>query len=453
MSKLLTLTLLAGLIAPLSACQKKASAPEAQIVVEYSDYEDYEYWKKEREEEATEQPFKPALLQVSGTGKVKAAPDVAVITGTIKATDDFDHRVVDQTAIVMNKVQDIIAGQDIRLSFTRIAATEERDPICLRANQEAQFRHNQIVSDNYHNARILRDKNTKEKPRPPKSRIAQKVCPVTHIDGYVSFTAWVRPVELAGDILNDFTDAGVTSVQLYGYDFSDYDALYKDASALAVKNAKAKAQMVAKTAGTKLTTLEQFYVDPPQRVSRFGPQAMIISNHGNRNVAAGRYRSTQEPVLGAPPQLSRAYSHYESDEVIVTGSRAPSDRFNSAASSGGSRQYRTITEPVTVQEASTELVTIPAQYETVYENGVARRVVKRPATTQERTIPAVTKMVTRRVPVNSPQQSTGPTFAGAANNALRMTLLAGPQTVSVNATLGYLYETPLNGVVIVDPDS
>lgn len=402
MNKLLTAALLSALIAPLSACQK-SSAPKAQIIVEYHDYEDYEVWKKEREEDALALPFKPALLTVNGIGKVKAAPDVAVITGTIKATDDFDHRVVDEAAQVMNEVQNIIAGQDIRLSFTRIAASEQRDPKCLRANQEARFRHNQIIQDNRHNARVKRDKDTKLKPRPPKPRIAQKVCPVTHIDGYVSFTAWVRPVELAGDILNDFTTAGVTSVQLYGYDFSDYDALYQQASAMAVENAKAKAKLAAKTAGTKLTTLEQFYVDPPQRVSRFGPQAMIISNHGNRSVAAGRYRSTQEPVLairaeniGALPSPmlaeSRAYGDYEADEIVVTASRqrAPSDRFNSSNASGG------------------------------------------------------------QTPKPAPVQNNAPTFAGNANNALRMTLLAGPQTVSVNATLGYLYETPLNGVVILD---
>ena len=99
-------------------------------------------------------------------------------------------------------------------------------------------------------------------------------------------------------------------------------------------------------------------------------------------------------------------------------------------------QYETVSEPVVVQEASTELVTIPATYETVTETivtqeastelvtippvynsdgtvlkpamtqeraipavtkTVARRVVKTPASTQERTIPAVTKMETRRV--------------------------------------------------------
>lgn len=472
MSKLTATLIALSLLAPLSACQQAKGPDNATIIVDYDDYEDYEYWKKERAEDAKAQPFKPALLEVTGTGTVKATPDIAVITGTIKATGDYDHRVVDETAIITNKIQEIIAGQDVRLSFTRINASEQRDPACLRHNAEARARHNQIRSDNWYNKRLLQNKDSKEKPRKDKARIAEKVCPVTHIDGYVAFTAWVRPVEMAGDILNDFTEAGVTTVDLYGYDFSDYDALYKQASAMAVKNAKAKALMAAKTAGTQLTTLEQFYVDAPQRVSRFGPQAMVISNHGNRHVAAGRYRNTQESVLtgggwsgpapqavispAPPPQPAPIYSEglfdTAADEVVVTGSRRHSDRFNSSGSAGSGGQYRTVTETIVVQEASTELVSIPTTFETVYENGIARRVVKTPASTVERMIPAVTKSVTRRVPINAPAQSSGPTYVGHANNALRMTLLAGPQTVQVNATLGYLYETPLNGKVIIDED-
>jgi len=53
-------------------------------------------------------------------------------------------------------------------------------------------------------------------------------------------------------------------------------------------------------------------------------------------------------------------------------------------------QYETVQEPVVVQEASTELVTIPPVYNT---DGT----VAVPASTQERVVPSVTKMETRRV--------------------------------------------------------
>ena len=422
MNKHLALTVALAAFIPLAACQRPSS-DDAQIIVAFEDYEDYEDWKKERAEDAINEPFKPAILQVSGTGKVKATPDVAVITGTIKIKANAEFKAVDKTATVTRAMQDAIDGKDIRLSFTRVDSSEERDPICLRHNNEARARHNQIVQDNYYNKRLLRDKNTKLKPRPAKARIAQKDCPVTHIDAYVGFTAWVRPTAMAGDILNDFTDAGVTTVNLYGYDFSDYDALYKEAGSKAVENAKAKAKMVAKTAGTKLTTLEQFSVDPPKRTSRYGPQAMIISNHGNRFVAAGQYSSTQDKVLspgfsqfsydGMKQALSAKRSSRNSDEVVVSGVRLnskPKDRFNSIRS----------------------------------EN------LGRP--TGETAAQALRRVTGARFTEDTLFNPNQPTYAGNANNALKMTLLAGPQTVTVNASLGYLYETPLNGVIITEPE-
>ena len=70
-----------------------------------------------------------------------------------------------------------------------------------------------------------------------------------------------------------------------------------------------------------------------------------------------------------------------------------------------------------------------------------RRRVKTPASTQERVVPAITKLVAR-----SGAEQTGNT------NALSISLLSGPQTISATANLSYTYETPLNGQVIVEPE-
>jgi len=87
-------------------------------------------------------------------------------------------------------------------------------------------------------------------------------------------------------------------------------------------------------------------------------------------------------------------------------------------------EYETVTETVVVQEASTELVTIPQSFETVMDTivvqpqyvaadgsivppvtqEISRRVVKTPASTQERVIPAATKTVSRRV-VKTPRST------------------------------------------------
>ena len=43
--------------------------------------------------------------------------------------------------------------------------------------------------------------------------------------------------------------------------------------------------------------------------------------------------------------------------------------------------------------------------------------------------------------------------ADGQTNALSISLLSGPQTISAAAQLGYSYATPLDGKIIVDPDA
>ena len=307
-------------------------------------------------------------------------------------------------------------------------------------NIDAQNRFSEIVSDNEYNLRIKRQIergiNTSSKPREPKLRIAKKLCPVLNSEVRINFVARVPSGE-APNIINMLTEVGVEDVNLFGYDFEDYDTLYKEAAAKAVTDAGGKAELIAARAGTKLTEITDFTVDPPNRVSRFGPQAMIITNHANRNVAPGQYNES----------LALVNSGVEYVTIPPV--------------------FETYAEPIVVQEASTELVTIPATYETVQETvvvqpaysnpdgstvpavtkQVSRRVVRTPASTQERVIPAVTKMETRRrikTPASTVERVI-PAFGGA-NNALKMSL-AGKRTITVKAALTYSYITPIDGTL------
>lgn len=234
----------------------------------------------------------------------------------------------------------------------------------------------------------------------------------------------VSPASEAGDVLKAFGDAKVSSARLYGYDFSDYDALYQQAAEKAVKAARKKAEMITRVAQTELGEIKSFRVNGPARTGRFGPQPSIVNRHKS---ARSGYTAG-----GSPPI------------------------------------FETVSETVVVQDTSTELVTIPATYETVTETVVvqpeyrdgdgnfvpavtkqqSRRVVRTPASTQERTIPAVSKQQTRRV-------IKGPAGASSAvpnlqSNALQMSLLSGPQTISVAAYLSYDYKTPIDGTVVPD---
>ena len=301
----------------------------------YQDMQAHNNWAYRKNNEAKAVPFEGRPIQVSGVGRVKASPDIAVITGLIKTTAQTDDEAVDEAAKIVNLAQQGLDGQAEGLNFTQISTIEKRDEDCQKYNVEVRNRHSEIVTDNQFNANIKsqieRGINTASKPRAPKTRLKTKLCPVLNSEARIGFAARV-PANQAAGVINMLTDAGVESVDLYGYDFEDYDALYKQAAAKAVTDARGKAELIARRAGTQLTEITNFTVDAPQRVTRFGPQAMIISNHANRNVAAGRYNNT-----GA---------------VLTAGARYVTIP----------PVFETVSETVVVQEASTELVTIPATF-------------------------------------------------------------------------------------------
>ena len=308
----------------------------------------------------------------------------------------------------------------------------------------------------------------------PKKPLPGKVCNVTHVTGQLTFTARINPTEKAPDFMNQFTQAGVTDVSLYGYDFSDYDALYQKAAEQAVENARRKATLIAERAGSKLKKVKTFSVSQPTRFGRFGPQSRAV-------VSQPRYANT----ISIPPEFETL-----TETVVV---QPQSVEYVTAPPT-----FETVTETVVVQEASTELITIPATYKNVTETIVlqpqyeyngqvipaiteqftrrvvdtpartaervapavtkqeTRRVIKTPASTQERVIPAVTKTISRRV-IKTPARTIAQPNANGGrvqgdqlgqSNALRTSVLSGPQTVEVSALLVFDYETALDDILL-----
>jgi len=450
------------------------SLETSSVSLNVDEVEDFLDWREEQEEVEIE-PFKAKPVFVTGTGTVRATPDIAVVTGRIKTTAEVDRIAMDEAATVINKVQDVIAGKNVDISFTNLSSVEKRDDDCLAGNRIAQQRHRDIQNDKWFNQRQMNiDKDKRQKLRAEKSRIPEKVCAVTHVESYIGFTAWIRPSNEVSDYLTAFTEAGVETVNLYGFDFSNYDALYKEAAEKAVANARQKAELSASGAGTKLTTIESFRVSGTERRRRYGQQAMLISPHGNRSTTPQQRIAFSDRVIhsqatsrrnngglftSAVPAPLASMSCWDGSMVFNSGQcpaqpvmqAMPGSRGYGAGFTGASNDM------IVVQEASTEFVSIPATYETVTETVVAqeasteyvnvngrmvervipavtrqesRRVVKTPASTVERMIPAVTKQVTRR-----------------QSNALTESMLSGSKTIRVTATLAYNYETPLDGVI------
>jgi len=434
---------------PLLGCEVRSGNQSEYATVRQMTHQDvqaHNYWVSQKKRRVEPKPFEGRPITVSGQGRVKAMPDIAVITGLITKKAEADDIAVSGAADIINSVQQALVSTNADLNFTQISAIENRDDDCQKDNLEALNRFNAIVADNQYNAQIKRQRdqgiNTSKKPRAPQTRIAQKLCPVLDTEARIGFALRIKPASKAADIISALTDAGVESVDLYGYDYDDYDALYKQAATKAVKDARAKAEMIARRAGTPLTEITNFSVDLPDRTARFGPQAMIISNHGNRNVAAGSYNTSETLVVGS------AGATYDYIPPV----------------------FETVTETVVVQEASTELVTIPATYDTVTETVVVqpqyvrgdgtiepavtkqvlRRVVKTPASTTERVIPAVTKQATRRIIKTPARAIEKQALPDNTSNALKMSL-AGARTITVSAQLTYAYETPIDGTLPQKP--
>jgi len=410
----------------LAAC----SAPQAELTeddispIDYNKMQAFNVWLEEQKKLEPSNAFKAKPMQVSGKGRVRAVPDIAVIAGVIISEADQDDTAIDAAAKIINAVQAAVKTQNVELNFTQIQTTEKRDNGCLARNQKALAHHSVIISDNQYNANIKRrleqGLDIKIKPRKAKPRLDTEVCPVTHIEANLRFTARVKPAHEAGNIINDFTAAGVNKVDLFGYDFSDYDALYKEASTKAVKDAKLKAERVAKIAGTTLTEIVSFHVDGPQRTKRVGEQAMIITSHQNRNTGVQGSAGFQDRVVTSGNSGFRTTSAPTRGQFTV---------FN-----GVSNQVVQSTETIVNQTGEILCrVQIPAQYKTITRNGKTERILVAPA--REEWKPESEALNAGSLNANS-------------TNALKMSLQAGQRTITVNAYLGYRYETPIDGSVV-----
>jgi len=124
--------------------------------------------------------------------------------------------------------------------------------------------------------RETRLENLTESIKEVEPRLPQKSCTVLSVKANLRFTARIHPAERAPEFMNAFTQAGVTKVNLFGYDFSDYDTVYQKAAENAVQNAREKAELIAQKSGTKLKKVQSFSVSQPTRFGRFGPQSKTV---------------------------------------------------------------------------------------------------------------------------------------------------------------------------------
>lgn len=390
-----------GTLTALTACSARPDADRLSIAL--GDVDDYQAFLDARGNIEAPAPFEPEPLSVSAVGKVQARPDIAVITARITARDKNESRAVNEMGEIINAVQSALKGRDIETGFTAVQSIREFDEACRDENRFAQRRQDEIRRDYYFNKRLDERGDKETKRRDPKARVPQIVCFAQTLKVSTQMVIRIKPADAAGEVLRALSDAGAQDAQLYGYDFTNYDALYQQAAVTAVKQAKIKAETIARTAGGVLGEIESFFVDAPAQTGRFGPQPSIIRN-ANRHVAPhgsvlDRHLSKQNNAPRLAAQKNR-YANTLSDEVPAAATRRLEKSFAAPA-------------PIAV-----DLSFVGA-------------------------VPPNRKILLGSQNKIEPQANIG-------TNALSISLLSGPQTIEVRARLSYSYDTPLNGKIITD---
>ena len=175
-------------------------------------------------------------LSVTGIGEVRVFPDQFVLTGAVIQQKDTVREAMNAVADIVNAVQTKAAakanltGQEF--NFVTVNTVGVKDPECLLFNQEAD-RTNNTLQDG-------------------ERRVTKKVCEDISQQASISFTFTAGPSDLAGDLLSAFSEAGVIRLNLDGYKVKNIDEIELQAGELAIANARAKAERLAKSGGAKI---------------------------------------------------------------------------------------------------------------------------------------------------------------------------------------------------------
>ncbi len=394
--------------------------------IDLGDMEDYLAFMETRGEDQKFEPFKAEPLIIQAEGKVRAEPDIAVITATIMGEDKNESKAFNAMSEKVNAVQAVLAADKVETGFTSVTSKREFDEKCQNANQLAWKRHNDIQNDYYFNRNLDRRGDKEIKRRVPKPRIAKKVCEAQSIKVGTTMVIRISPAEAAGDALRALADAGAKDAQLFGYDFTDYDAHYQKAAEKAVELARKKAEAHARLTETTLGEIEEFYVTAPAQTSRFGPQPNVIRSARRYRGATGSVvdRQVNRVIPSVTKQVSRRNVSPQPISYMTCWD-------GSVVSNGGSCPAQPAPMPASGYSGGSDEVVVTGTREAksgLYSNAPLADYGS--AIFQANTV--------------------GGAPLGSTTNALSMSLLSGPQTIKVTATLHYGYETPLDGKIIVD---
>ena len=174
-----------------------------------------------------------ASLSVSGEGEVTAKPDIATVTFTIRGS-----------AKTVPEAQ--------KLAEAKITAGIKA-LVALGVNKDTDVKTlSYIVNPKYESQQV--------------GYCSGYVCPPTKtiVTGYEvsqSVTVKVRKVDQAGEVLGALGKVNITEISGPDFTVDDMDKVQADAKAIAIKDAKEKAEVTAKALGVRLGAITQFSED------------------------------------------------------------------------------------------------------------------------------------------------------------------------------------------------
>lgn len=168
----------------------------------------------------------PSTIYVKGKGEIKAVPNIASLHITIskeaktsKEAQDLLNKITAKTIKYLTKT---IKNKDIKSQYGGISPKYSSQSVCY----------------NY--------------PCPPRN---QKIIGYTATQ---SMTVKIRDVDNANEIRTGLTDLGITNINGPTFSIDNQDVYNNQARAIAIKNAKDKAQVLAKDLEVKLVRIINF---------------------------------------------------------------------------------------------------------------------------------------------------------------------------------------------------
>jgi uncharacterized protein YggE len=174
-----------------------------------------------------------ASISVSGEGEVTAKPDIATVTFTVRESG--------KSVPEAQKLAEAKIAAGIKALET-LGVNKDKDVKTLSYNVNPKYETQQVGYCNGY------------------------VCPPgkTVVNGYEvtqSVTVKVRKVDQAGEVLGALGKVNITEISGPDFTVDDMDKVQSDAKAIAIKNAKEKAEVTAKALGVTLGSITAFSDD------------------------------------------------------------------------------------------------------------------------------------------------------------------------------------------------